>query len=198
MHVILRLAVIPVGLLYGYIAATTGNWGASLMAALLLLCFATLVVRGLVEDMEPIEAAVLSGALPASLLATIPYFAIFASPGLCTDMSLHYEISLVASIYLGSALVAQLLSKAIKPFEQVRLSSTNERLISQLQRYAPVLPLGFLLLALPPAVTLVWEGACAANATHVVAIPALTLPPLALLVLFGSSALRRHTTRGRP
>jgi hypothetical protein len=194
MHVLGRMAIIPVALLYGYLAATTSNWGAITVAVILLLGFALTIVRDLTEDMGRVEAAVLASTLPACLLATIPHFATMFSPGLCTDMSLLYESSLVGSIYLGTAAAAHLMSQVIKPLETGYLSPRMEAGLTRVQRFAPLLPFGFLLLASVPAVSLVWEGACAAKMTHVLAVPALTLPPLALLMIFGSSALRRRKT----
>ena len=178
-----RLAPAAAAAIYAWLAAVTGFQELLAVAAVLLLLAAIHILRGLCRPTTIEGAGVTLLALSAAGLAALPPLAGMITPGLCTDMTITYEIALGIFVYSAMAVIALTLSKRLSGPGAPSLPRRRARKLLWL------LPAGLMLLAVPP-LPLVHEGACTPGSRIAALLPIATLFPIGLAIFFGNLARR--------
>lgn len=192
--ILLRLGLVPCGLLYGWLSLGADSRHVTVVAGLFLCAFVAVILRGLDEEMGAVEGGILAIIIGAAGLATLPSLASRYTPGVCTDQSQVYEIALVALMYLGTITGAHLIGKSGQRTNVFSMSDAQYRAVSRTPSWLCWLIPALLL---SPAFILLAEGVCAPGNAYMLVMPAMTLPALGLSVFSAGAVLRmrRSITR---
>jgi hypothetical protein len=187
MNVIPRLALLPCSAFYLYLSMVSDQSLALFAAGGFMVALIILVLRGINEDISPVEAGTLWLIALSAALSAVPTLASIHSPGLCTDQVKTYEFAMMMAIYGGTITGAHHLSKRYLPVDLKTMSKPRAR------RFMSVPGQTMWLLTLPFFATgylLFTKGVCAPENPFLMSFPMMSLFPIGLVAFLVGGIIR--------
>jgi hypothetical protein len=189
MNVIPRLALLPCSAFYLYLSMVSDQSLALFAAGGFMTALIILVLRGINEEISPVEAGSLWLIALSAFLSAVPTLASIHSPGLCTDQVATYEIAMLFSIYGGIILGAHQLSKHFLPADMKAMSKPRARRFMSVPGHSmwiltlPFLATGYLMFSM---------GTCAADNPYLLSFPLMSLFPIGLVAFLVGGITRNQ------
>jgi hypothetical protein len=127
---IFRLSLLPLAILYAWITTWTEDLVVGALAVAMIFTTVLMILRGVKDDISPMEAGVLATLWGALSLAALFPIASRATPGICTDSILTFEIALAFFVTGGIATWAHIWSKHLFPASGKGLTRSEQKWIN--------------------------------------------------------------------
>jgi len=186
---ILRFSLIPIAAFYVALSTVVDGNLPFIVAGCLILATAVNIFRGFFEGLSPFQGGLLTSAIGACLFAPIFNVATFVTPGICTDVSIVYEIALASFAFLGIILWSHSLSKLFVP---VGLKGLTRSEIDHIGKIPVKVLFAMILFPVAMMAGIVDQGACAPGNDDVLVGALGALFVLSICVYALSASRRRH------